>query len=162
MAAWGLNCANCNQNLTKLAIQDTLESYFFPEKPDFPEGGNEFECPNCGYKPRTSEAIWFICPDDWVQLPVPVCRIAGISSSHNFALSNILTAPKFSATSLISSSFRNRLKETTGMKKRPGVGQRPSSRVKRQEGTQPNSGSTNTIKRGHSGSPLFRPTRLGR
>jgi hypothetical protein len=50
MAAWGLNRANCNQNLTKLAIQDTLESYFFPEKPDFPEGGNEFECPNCGYK----------------------------------------------------------------------------------------------------------------
>jgi DNA-directed RNA polymerase subunit RPC12/RpoP len=50
MAAWGLNCANCDQNLTKFAIEDTLESYFFPEKPDFPERGTEIECPNCGYK----------------------------------------------------------------------------------------------------------------
>jgi DNA-directed RNA polymerase subunit RPC12/RpoP len=50
MAAWGLNCASCNQNLTKFLIKDTLESYFFPEKPDFPEDGKELECPNCGYK----------------------------------------------------------------------------------------------------------------
>jgi hypothetical protein len=39
MAAWSLNCANCKQNLTKFAIEDTLESYFFPAKPEFPEGG---------------------------------------------------------------------------------------------------------------------------
>jgi DNA-directed RNA polymerase subunit RPC12/RpoP len=50
MAAWGLNCANCNQKLTKFAIEDNLESYFFPAKPDFPESGKEFECPNCGHK----------------------------------------------------------------------------------------------------------------
>jgi len=50
MAAWGLNCANCNQNLTKFAIEDNLESYFFPARLDFPEGGKEFECPNCGHK----------------------------------------------------------------------------------------------------------------
>jgi hypothetical protein len=50
MAEWGLNCANCNQNVTKFAIVDTLESYFFPDRPDFSEGGNEFECPSCGYK----------------------------------------------------------------------------------------------------------------
>ena len=51
MAVWGLNCANCDQNLTKFAIEDTLESYFFPERPDsLPESGKEFECPNCGYK----------------------------------------------------------------------------------------------------------------
>jgi hypothetical protein len=49
MAAWSLNCENCNQKLTKFSIEDTLESYFFPEKPDFPEGGKEFECPNCGH-----------------------------------------------------------------------------------------------------------------
>jgi DNA-directed RNA polymerase subunit RPC12/RpoP len=50
MAVWVLNCANCNQELTKCPIEDTLESYFLPEKPDFPESGKEFECPNCGHK----------------------------------------------------------------------------------------------------------------
>ena len=50
MAAWQLTCANCDQKLTKFAIEDSLESYFFPEKPDFLEGGKEFECPNCGHK----------------------------------------------------------------------------------------------------------------
>jgi DNA-directed RNA polymerase subunit RPC12/RpoP len=49
MAAWGLNCANCNQNVTKFVIEDTLESYFLPERPNFPEGGKKIECPNCGY-----------------------------------------------------------------------------------------------------------------
>jgi predicted RNA-binding Zn-ribbon protein involved in translation (DUF1610 family) len=49
MHSWGLNCAKCNQNLAKFAIEDTLESYFFPA-PDFPEGSKEFECPNCGHK----------------------------------------------------------------------------------------------------------------
>jgi len=52
MAAWQLTCANCDQKLTKFDIEDTLERYFFPERPDFPEGGKEFECPNCGYKSR--------------------------------------------------------------------------------------------------------------
>jgi hypothetical protein len=103
MAAWGLNCANCNHNLTEFAIEDTLESYFFPEKPDFSEGGKEFECRIAATRPRTSETIWLIWHADWVQ--VSICRIAGISSSHNFALSNVLTAPKFSARSLISSSL---------------------------------------------------------
>ena len=50
MAVWGLNCGVCNRRLTQFAIEDTLESYFFPVKPDFPEGGREFECPNCGHK----------------------------------------------------------------------------------------------------------------
>ncbi len=50
MAAWGLNCANCNKQFARLAIEDTLESYFFPAKPAFPVGGKEFECPNCGHK----------------------------------------------------------------------------------------------------------------
>ena len=38
-------------------------------------------------RPCTSESIWLICPDGWVQFSV--CRIAGISSSHNFALSKV-------------------------------------------------------------------------
>ena len=50
MAAWVLNCAVCNWKLTQFAIKDTRESYFFPQKPDFPEGGKTFECPNCDYK----------------------------------------------------------------------------------------------------------------
>jgi hypothetical protein len=24
--------------------------FFLPEKPEFPEGGSELECPNCGHK----------------------------------------------------------------------------------------------------------------
>ena len=50
MAIWELRCVNCNQRLAQFSIEDTLESYFFPEKLDFPEGGKEFECPNCGHK----------------------------------------------------------------------------------------------------------------
>jgi DNA-directed RNA polymerase subunit RPC12/RpoP len=52
MAAWGFSCANCNKQFAQFQIEDedTLESYFFPEKPQFPEGGKEFECPNCGHK----------------------------------------------------------------------------------------------------------------
>ena len=50
MASWGITCMNCNKQFTQFAIEDTLESYFFPEKPQFPDGGKEFECPNCGRK----------------------------------------------------------------------------------------------------------------
>jgi DNA-directed RNA polymerase subunit RPC12/RpoP len=50
MAAWGFTCANCNKQFAQFRIEDTLESYFFPAKPDFPKDGKEFECPNCGYK----------------------------------------------------------------------------------------------------------------
>ena len=42
MAAWGFTCANCNKQFAQFRIEDTLESYFFPEKPDFPKGGKEF------------------------------------------------------------------------------------------------------------------------
>lgn len=50
MASWVLKCADCKQNLARFAIEDTLESYFLPAKPSFPEGGKKFECPNCGHK----------------------------------------------------------------------------------------------------------------
>ena len=50
MASWGINCVNCDKRFAQFDIEDTLESYFFPVKPDFPEGGKEFECPNCGHK----------------------------------------------------------------------------------------------------------------
>jgi hypothetical protein len=54
-------------------------------------------------RPRTSAPILLICLDDWVQFSA--CRIAGISSSHNFILSNVLTAPNFSARTLMSSAL---------------------------------------------------------
>jgi ssDNA-binding Zn-finger/Zn-ribbon topoisomerase 1 len=52
MAAWGLGCPNCNKQFAQFQIEDedTLENYFFPAKPDFPEDGKKFECPNCGHK----------------------------------------------------------------------------------------------------------------
>lgn len=50
MAAWALSCANCNLRLADFAIEDTVEGYFFPAKPDFPKDGKEFECLNCGHK----------------------------------------------------------------------------------------------------------------
>lgn len=50
MAAWQLTCTNCNKQFAQFQIEDTLESYFFPEKPAFPEGGKKFECSNCGHK----------------------------------------------------------------------------------------------------------------
>jgi DNA-directed RNA polymerase subunit RPC12/RpoP len=49
MAAWGLSCPICNHRLAQFAIEDTLQSFFFPRKPDFPKGGKTLECPNCGY-----------------------------------------------------------------------------------------------------------------
>jgi hypothetical protein len=52
MTAWGLGGPNCNKQFAQFQIEDTLESYFFPAKPDFPEDGKEFECPNCGHKAR--------------------------------------------------------------------------------------------------------------
>jgi DNA-directed RNA polymerase subunit RPC12/RpoP len=103
MAAWVFTCANCDKQLAQFEIENTVENYFFPEKPDFPKGGKEFECPNCGHKAMYQRSDLALCTDEWVQFSV--CRIAGISSSHNFVLSNILTAPKFSARSLVSSSL---------------------------------------------------------
>jgi DNA-directed RNA polymerase subunit RPC12/RpoP len=52
MAAWGFTCANCNKQFSQFRIEDTVEGYFFPAKPDFPKGGKEFTCPYCGHKPK--------------------------------------------------------------------------------------------------------------
>jgi hypothetical protein len=50
MDAWVLCCPSCDLRLAQFAVEDSLESFFFPQKPDFPDGRKEFECPNCGYK----------------------------------------------------------------------------------------------------------------
>jgi predicted RNA-binding Zn-ribbon protein involved in translation (DUF1610 family) len=50
MASWGITCVSCNKQFAQFDIEDTLENHFFPAKPNFAEGGKEFECPNCGHK----------------------------------------------------------------------------------------------------------------
>jgi len=51
MASWVLNCAKCESKFAHSTIEDAdLGSYFLPPKPQFPDGGAELECPNCGYK----------------------------------------------------------------------------------------------------------------
>jgi hypothetical protein len=31
-------------------IADTLANFYFPTRPDFPDGGSELDCPHCGTK----------------------------------------------------------------------------------------------------------------
>jgi hypothetical protein len=51
MPRWTLKCDNCDFEFTHSMIQDTgVVNFFLPPKPEFPEGGSELECPNCGYK----------------------------------------------------------------------------------------------------------------
>jgi rubredoxin len=50
MASWEHACPSCKKKFSHSLIDDTLESYFFPIKPNFPDEGIEFECPNCGHK----------------------------------------------------------------------------------------------------------------
>ena len=51
MAQWTLQCDNCNFVFTHSMIKDAgAPDFFLPEKPEFPEGGSELECPNCGHK----------------------------------------------------------------------------------------------------------------
>jgi len=51
MARWALQCKNCGFAFTHSEIdQSNAPSFFLPEKPEFPAGGSEFECPSCGHK----------------------------------------------------------------------------------------------------------------
>jgi DNA-directed RNA polymerase subunit RPC12/RpoP len=51
MATWNLECANCHKTFWHSDIKETeLMSLYFPEKPSFPAGGAELECPHCGHK----------------------------------------------------------------------------------------------------------------
>jgi DNA-directed RNA polymerase subunit RPC12/RpoP len=68
VASWVLNCAHCKQDLAKFAIEDTVENYFFPLKPDFPEGGKKFECPYCDHKATYQRTDLNYMPDDVVQI----------------------------------------------------------------------------------------------
>ena len=50
MPRWVLTCNNCSKVFPHAEIGDTLENLFFPEKPKFPPGGLEQECPHCNTK----------------------------------------------------------------------------------------------------------------
>jgi hypothetical protein len=46
MASWVLECVNCNIRPSK---KDSIENYFLPAKPVFPDGGQSMSCPHCGH-----------------------------------------------------------------------------------------------------------------
>ena len=51
MPSWVLRCKGCKKEFRHSMIEDTeISSYFLPNKPEFPVGGSEMECPNCGEK----------------------------------------------------------------------------------------------------------------
>ena len=51
MASWVLACVNCQRDIEQAKIDNrALLDYLEPQKPMFPEGGREVECPNCGYR----------------------------------------------------------------------------------------------------------------
>jgi hypothetical protein len=48
MPSWVLNCPGCSKTFPHSQIkQSTMADYFVPSKPEFPEGGQNLECPNC-------------------------------------------------------------------------------------------------------------------
>jgi hypothetical protein len=50
VAAWVLNCSNCNQSLARFNIDDDdFENLYLAAKPILLEGGKEYDCPNCGH-----------------------------------------------------------------------------------------------------------------
>jgi DNA-directed RNA polymerase subunit RPC12/RpoP len=51
MARWTLRCDNCKFEFTHSMIEGSgVANFFQPPKPEFPHGGAELECPNCGHK----------------------------------------------------------------------------------------------------------------
>jgi hypothetical protein len=48
LASWILVCSKQRIALHHSVIDAITMNYFLPAKPDFPEGGSEFQCPNCG------------------------------------------------------------------------------------------------------------------
>jgi hypothetical protein len=53
MAKWTLECRKCWALFEYLpAGEQTFADYFLPTKPDFPPGGSDIKCPNCGHVAR--------------------------------------------------------------------------------------------------------------
>jgi hypothetical protein len=47
MASWALGCKNCGKDFTYSQIDDTLQDFFVPLRPQLPPEGEEREGPNC-------------------------------------------------------------------------------------------------------------------
>jgi hypothetical protein len=47
MANWELKCEQCGRSFTFAEIEDTLENYYLPARPNFPNEGLSLECPHC-------------------------------------------------------------------------------------------------------------------
>jgi uncharacterized C2H2 Zn-finger protein len=53
MAAWMLACPHCEKSFVHAQIEiKQMLDYILPEKPTFPDGGMDLECPNCGQVAR--------------------------------------------------------------------------------------------------------------
>jgi hypothetical protein len=50
MPSWILECSDCGLPFQHSVIDATAMNFFFPAKPEFPLGGSELECANCGKK----------------------------------------------------------------------------------------------------------------
>jgi hypothetical protein len=51
MPTWVLRCSNCKLSFVHSKIPEAgLLNYLFPIRPEFPLGGSELKCPNCGKK----------------------------------------------------------------------------------------------------------------
>jgi hypothetical protein len=50
VANWVLDCVNCKMPFvhSPIDVREALD-YFLPAKPEFPGGGSEFRCPQCGH-----------------------------------------------------------------------------------------------------------------
>jgi DNA-directed RNA polymerase subunit RPC12/RpoP len=49
--SWELECSSCGSNFTHSKIEDAgILNYLLPVKPEFPPGGSELDCPNCGHR----------------------------------------------------------------------------------------------------------------
>ena len=47
MSRWVLFCKKCDTSFPHTEIGSSLADYFLPERPEFPAGGQDLECPNC-------------------------------------------------------------------------------------------------------------------
>jgi len=47
MSKWILVCKQCQKSFPHSEVGSSLADYFFPEKPEFPQKGQDLECPHC-------------------------------------------------------------------------------------------------------------------
>lgn len=60
-AYWAVNCHHCRKAFTHSEIpQEHAINYLLPAKPEFPDGGQELECPHCKSKATYLQTdLWY-------------------------------------------------------------------------------------------------------